>query len=181
MSRSIRAHRYEISVDCSSTLRNYCHFRRRLTDNPDIFLESLDYSEQNQHRCIFNFFLKIFWVGPLVLQIKILACRSGGMNFPKFRGPLISAHIVLYIHVNLMINFWNFLTGKCSVKINQTKGVLRIPSDSVGVNLRFFSTSGFFEICEIVGMRGLRRYWWFWIFLRSEFSMDEKNYSIGWI
>ena len=31
----------------------------------DIFLESLDNSEQNLHRCIFNFFLKIFWVRPL--------------------------------------------------------------------------------------------------------------------
>ena len=52
-------------MDPSSTLKNNSHSGRRLTDKPDIFLESLDNSEQNQHRCIFNFFLKIFWVRPL--------------------------------------------------------------------------------------------------------------------
>ena len=53
LSRSIRAHRYEISVDHSSTLKNNSHSVRRLIDKPDIILESLDNSEQNQHRCIF--------------------------------------------------------------------------------------------------------------------------------
>ena len=53
--RSIRAHRYVIVVGPSSTLKKNSHFDRRLTDKPDIFLESLDNSEQNQHRCIFYF------------------------------------------------------------------------------------------------------------------------------
>ena len=56
----------EISMDPAPILKNNFHSGRRLTDKPDIFLESLDNSEQNQHRCIFNYFLKFFWVGPLV-------------------------------------------------------------------------------------------------------------------
>ena len=83
LSRSIRAHRYEISVDRSSTLKNYSHFRRRLTDKPDIFLECLDNSEQNQHRCIFNFFLKIFWVGPLYIIIIIIILYCLFEPFPR--------------------------------------------------------------------------------------------------
>ena len=68
LSCSIRAHRYEISVDRSATLKNYSHFRRRLTDKPDIFLESLDNSEQNQHRCIFNFFFQNF-LGKALINV----------------------------------------------------------------------------------------------------------------
>ena len=68
LSCSIRAHRYEIWVDPSSTLKNNFHSGRRLIDKPDIFLESLDDSEQIQHRCIFNFIFKIFWVEPLPIN-----------------------------------------------------------------------------------------------------------------
>ena len=68
LSCSIRAHRYEISVDPSSTLKNYSQSGRRLSDKPYIFLKSFDNSEQNQHRCILNFFFKIFWVGSLFNQ-----------------------------------------------------------------------------------------------------------------
>ena len=50
-----------ISVDPSSTLKNNSHSGKRLIDKPDIFLESLDNSEQNQHRCIFIFF-QFFWL-----------------------------------------------------------------------------------------------------------------------
>ena len=49
MSRLIRAHPCEISVDPLSTLKNNCHFGRRLTDKPYKFLKSLDNSEQNPH------------------------------------------------------------------------------------------------------------------------------------
>ena len=46
-------------------MKDNSHSGRRLADEPDIFLESFDNSEQNEHRCIFNFIFKIFWVGPL--------------------------------------------------------------------------------------------------------------------
>ena len=65
LSRQIWAHQYVISIDPAPTLKNYSHLERRLIDMPHIFSESLDNSEQNLHRCILIFFLKIFWVGPL--------------------------------------------------------------------------------------------------------------------
>ena len=87
MSRSIRAHRCEIS---SSTLKKNSHFSRRLT-------ESLENSEPNQHRCIFNFLsenflgraLINFWevlnVGYIfVLNFKIWSSKSV-TNFSLFR------------------------------------------------------------------------------------------------
>ena len=86
MSRSIRAHQYDFSVDPSSTLKKNSHFGRRLTDKPDIFLESLDNSEQNQHKCIFNFFLKIFWVGPLKAFLKLWKVK---FHIPTAYGLII--------------------------------------------------------------------------------------------
>ena len=61
-----------------STLLNHSHFGRRLTDKPDIFLESFDNSEQNQHRCIFYFFLKIFWV-----RLLLVFCRFNWKLFNR--------------------------------------------------------------------------------------------------
>ena len=49
--------------------KNNSHSGRRLIDKPDIFLESLDNSEQNQHRCIFNFFFQNFLGRALNLKV----------------------------------------------------------------------------------------------------------------
>ena len=47
-----------------------------LIDMPHIFTESQDNSEQNLHRCILIFFLKIFWVGPLLYLVILVPLIS---------------------------------------------------------------------------------------------------------
>ena len=42
-------------MDPAPTFKNNSHSERRLLDMQDIFLESLDNSEHNQHRCILIF------------------------------------------------------------------------------------------------------------------------------
>ena len=54
-------------MDPAPTLNNNSHSGRRLIDKPDIFSESLNSSEQNQHRYILFFYLKFFWVRSLLL------------------------------------------------------------------------------------------------------------------
>ena len=60
LSRWIWALQYVISMDPATSLKNYSHLERRLIDMPHIFSESLDNSEQNLHRCIWNFFFENF-------------------------------------------------------------------------------------------------------------------------
>ena len=48
LSRSHRAQQYMILVKCMATLKNHCELEGRLTDKPDIVLESSDNFEQNQ-------------------------------------------------------------------------------------------------------------------------------------
>ena len=79
-------------MDSLPTLKGNSHYGRRLIDMQDIFSESLNDSEQNQHQCIFILFLKIFWVGPLAQKIPFEV--TFGHNW-SFQGHFDSSELTL--------------------------------------------------------------------------------------
>ena len=101
LSRSIRANQYEISGGPAPTLKNNSHFGRRLIDMPHIFLESLNNSEQNQHRCIFIFFSKIFWVRPLYGKSKNRISKIL-TDFLRFLTLLLNLTTPLFLFISLL-------------------------------------------------------------------------------
>ena len=148
MSRSIRAHRYEISVDHSSTLKNHSHYRRRLTDKPGIFLKSFDNFEQNQHRCIFNFFFQNFLDRALIsyfwpkifykCETQISKAHSGTalyyLQVPK---------VLLSLSVSNNLIWQTFKSEGCkNYRCMLNKQHPRIGCDKVKQGYPFFALSG---------------------------------------